>query len=221
MNQVAPMLSHTLAQLLQSMRVRARLAESLSQRITITRDIALFSLAFYSMRRGFDLSFTLASRVLILPESAGLVFNFLFGKTLRKSVEAVMVLANVENPQTCALRGVTEYISAALSIGWDLTAGYLFPVVESNGERSSVAITAPRMTATLPAHLRAGGLPDHFTMHSFRVGGLLSKSLAGTAVDEIMKIGGWKNERVARYYIGPTTSAGATPEGKGKRDGGF
>ena len=84
-----------------------------------------------------------------------------------------------------------------------------------------MAITAPRMTATLQAHLRAGGLPYHFTMHSFRVGGLLSKSLAGTAVDEIMKIGGWKTERVERYYIGQTTSAGANSERKGKRDGGF
>ena len=91
--QAAPMLSNSLAQLLQSMRVR----------IAITSDMALLSLAFYSTRRGFDLSFTLASRVLGLPESAGLVFNFLFGKTLQKSVElVVVVLANAENPQTCA-----------------------------------------------------------------------------------------------------------------------
>ena len=41
--QAAPMLPHTLAQLLQSMRTRTQLAESLSQRITITRDIALYS----------------------------------------------------------------------------------------------------------------------------------------------------------------------------------
>ena len=90
------MLSHTLAQLLKSARVRAQLAESLSQRIAITRDIALFSLAFYSMRRGFDSSSTLASRVLRLPESAGFVFNFLLGKPLRKSVEAVVVLADAK-----------------------------------------------------------------------------------------------------------------------------
>ena len=120
---------------------------------------------------------------------------------MRKSVQAVMVLADAENPQTCAFRGVTEYISAALAIGWDLTAGYSFPVAECNGERGSVAITAPRMTAAVQAHLRARGLSDHFTMHSFKVGGSLSKSLAGTAVDEVMKIGGWKTERVARYYI--------------------
>ena len=55
-----------------------------------------------------------------------------------------------------------------------------------------MAITAPRMTAALQAHLRARRMTDHFTMHSFRVGGSLSKSLAGTAVDEIMKIGSWK-----------------------------
>ena len=74
------MLSHALAQLLQSMRVRAQLADSLSQRVAITRDIALYSLAFYSMRRGFDLSFTLGSQVLRLPGSAGSVFNSHFGR---------------------------------------------------------------------------------------------------------------------------------------------
>ena len=62
--QAAPMLSYTLAQLLQSMRVRAQLAESLSQRIAITRDIALYPLTFYTMRGGFDLSLTLGSQVL-------------------------------------------------------------------------------------------------------------------------------------------------------------
>ena len=43
-------------------------------------------------------------------------------------------------------------------------------------------------------------------MHFFRVGGSPSKKLAGTAVDEIMTIGGWKTESVAKYYIGVTSS---------------
>ena len=37
----------------------------------------------------------------------------------------------------------------------------------------------------------------------------MSKSLAGTAVDEIIKIRGWKTERTAKYYIGSTTSTRA------------
>ena len=106
-----------------------------------------------------------------------------------------------------------------LAIGWDLTADYLFPMVELNGERGITTITAPRMTAALQAHLRAGEMPDHFTMHCFRVGRSLRKSLAGTAVDEIMEIGGWKTERVARYYIGATTIA-SVEAAKGRRDGG-
>ena len=35
-----------------------------------------------------------------------------------------------------------------------------------------------------------------------------------------MKIGGWKTERVERYYIGQTTRAGENSERKGQRDGG-
>ena len=39
-------------------------------------------------------------------------------------------------------------------------------------------------------------------MHPLRVGGSVSKSLAGTIVDEIVKIRRWETERVASYYIG-------------------
>ena len=77
------MLGHTypIVQLLQDMRVLAQLDASVSDRISITRDMALCSLAIYSVRRGFDLSFTLGSQVLRLPKSAGLRFNFHFGNT--------------------------------------------------------------------------------------------------------------------------------------------
>ena len=75
-NQAAPMLEHTLIDLLSNVRSRAQVAASLAERISLTRDIALFSLAFYSMRRGYDLLFTLGSQILKLPNSRGLIFNF-------------------------------------------------------------------------------------------------------------------------------------------------
>ena len=46
-------------------------------------------------------------------------------------------------------------------------------------------------------YLRAAELPNHFMMHYVRVGGSPSTFLTGTAVDEIMKIGGWKTESIA------------------------
>ncbi|CAM9728131.1 unnamed protein product, partial [Pylaiella littoralis] len=61
--QAEPMLAHALETLLASMRTRAQLSLSIQERISITRDTALVALAFYTMHRGFDLSFTLASQV--------------------------------------------------------------------------------------------------------------------------------------------------------------
>ena len=45
-------------------------------------------------------------------------------------------------------------------------------------------------------------------------------SFAGTAVDKIMKIGGWKTESVSKYYIESTTSTGVRAS-KRTRDHGY
>ena len=124
--------------------------------------------------------------------------------------------------QTCSLCEVIKYIPAAPGIGWNLTGGYLFPVVEPNEGLGTVALSAPPMAAALQMHLQATGLPDNYTTHSFSEGGVLSKSLAGTAVDDTKKTGGWKAEQVAWYYSisGATTinSAAVAATGR-KRDG--
>lgn len=128
------------------------------------------------------------------------------------------MLADTQCLETCAFRGVTEYISAALGIGWDLTEGFLFPVLGSNGTRGMAVLSALRMTchvAVAPACSEAAG-PLHNALVSG--GGSLLKSSAGTAVDEIMKIGGWKTEQPARYHIGATTSVPARATGR-MRDG--
>ena len=107
----------------------------------------------------------------------------------------MVVLADTECLQTRQFRGVTEHISAAHRIGWDLTGGYLFPAVEPNGGRETAALPAPWMTAALQMHLSAVGLRDNYTMHYFRLGGLFRKSLSGTVVDDIKKIGVWTTEQ--------------------------
>ena len=74
-NQAEAMLPHVLIDLLQDMRSRAQAASSLAVRIELTRDIASFSLAFASMRRGHDLSFTMASQILRLPAGGKMLFS--------------------------------------------------------------------------------------------------------------------------------------------------
>ena len=99
-----------------------------------------------------------------------------------------------------------------------MTAGHLFPVVTAEeGGRGGLSLSAARMTANLQSYLRMTELQNHFTMYSLRVGGSFSKSLAGMAVEEILKIGGWKTESVAKYYIGATSSGQA--QGSKKKRG--
>ncbi|CAM9987769.1 unnamed protein product, partial [Ectocarpus sp. 12 AP-2014] len=107
------------------------------------------------MRRGFDIFFTLgASQVLLLPDRVRWIIQFQFGKTLRTSRDAGVVLADPERPKTCAWRGVSTCPGAAAHQGWDLSLGPLFPVVEDDGEQGHTSMTAPRMKAGFQRHLR-------------------------------------------------------------------
>ena len=95
---------------------------------------------------------------------------------------------------------------ATQRIGWDLSTGHLFSVATAEGGRGHLILSAAHMTANLQSYLRMADLLNHFTIHTFRGGSSLRKSLAGTAVDEIMKYIGWEAESVAKYYIRATSS---------------
>ena len=57
----------------------------------MSRDVAIFCLASHPVKRGFELSVTVASQVLQMTGGEGFISNFLFGKTLRSSSQAVGV----------------------------------------------------------------------------------------------------------------------------------
>ena len=140
-----------------------------------------------------------------------MIFNFHFGKTLRSSSHAVVVRRDRQCPELCPVRAMQEYFIVTKSVGWNMREGYLFPEVNADASRGSVQWPAARMTATLQAHIRAGRLQDaggQYTMHSFRVGGAVSQSLAGTAVEALMDFVGWKTKGVAKRYVGSTTQEG-------------
>ena len=153
--------------MLSDMRSRAHVATSLAERISLTRDIALCALAFFSMDTRYYVLYTLGSRILSLPESWRLMSNFQIGTTFRASSEAVVVLADGVCPETSVSGAVTAYISAPQRIGWNLTVGHIFHVATTGGGRDSRPLFAVRMTALLQAQLRDAGLPDHFTMGPF------------------------------------------------------
>ena len=81
---------------------------------------------------------------------------------------------------------MNEYISAAQAIGWDLSSGCLFSTPKQDGSRGTSRLVAKDMTRALQSHLQEASLSTLFTMHSFRVGGSLSRAMAGEAIEQIM-----------------------------------
>ena len=119
---------------------------------------------------------------------------------------------------------MVRYKMAGQSVGWDLSQGFLFSEIKSDGPlakaRRPAALKPSDMTAQLKAHLRAAGMQDKHTMHSFRTGGALAQALADESLQAIMQRVQWKTSRVALHYVdggaagiaAPVTRQGASPE---------
>ena len=105
-----------------------------------------------------------------------------------------------------------EYSSVGLRPRWggtSLAQGYLFLPVNSDGSRATEALKAEQTMTSLQAYLYRAGVPPpdantQYTVHSFRVGGAVSRSFAGKEVADIMPLVGWKSTGVAQRYIEAT-----------------
>lgn len=76
----------------------------------MARGVALFCVAFHTMKRGFEPACTLLTKSLFLPlpDFGELSFSFQFGKTLWKSSQAVVVPSGMECPESCAIRPLED-----------------------------------------------------------------------------------------------------------------
>ena len=79
----APAMLHShLAAIIAHMTLRLRCTQDPYDRAVLARDIALFTVAFSTLKRGDGLSRTLIQRILRLPNECGFLFNLQWGKTM-------------------------------------------------------------------------------------------------------------------------------------------
>ena len=181
--QAPALLSNHLRALVVPMRARLCCTEDPYTRALPARDIALFTVAFRTTKRGDKLSRTIIQRILRLSNECGLLFNFQWGETL--------VSYDRQCWATCPVRAVEQFVATGTASGWD-TKGYLFPKIspgKSGGLpiRGSRPISAPQMTTTLKAYVIAAGECGEYSMHSFRSEGAISQALAGENLRSIVQ----------------------------------
>ena len=109
------------------------------------------------------------------------------------------------NLATCPVMAVEEFVSIGSTLGWNMESGYFFTVISwtSDGKsiRGSSPISAPSMTKSLQAYAREAGERTHFTMHSFRSGGVIVQALDGSDLSTIMTRAFWKRPQTAWRYM--------------------
>ena len=84
------------------MRTQLQITTSDVGRITLARDIAFFTVAFRTTKRGAELTATLIQRILRLPNKSGLMFNFQYGKTQRDGADHILTVPYDEEYQPYA-----------------------------------------------------------------------------------------------------------------------
>jgi hypothetical protein len=99
---------------------------SSTQRFLVARDQAYFKAVFFSGDRPGDMGQVKVPEILRFPNDDGLLFNLVWGKTLRNGDQNVFGIRRNQNLTICPVAGIERYLADARDMGVDLTTGYLF-----------------------------------------------------------------------------------------------
>ena len=148
-------------------------------RFIVARDQAYFKLAFFSGDRPGDLGHVKVPEILRFPNDDGLLFNHVWGKTLRDGDENVFGVRRNVQTIICPIRGIECYMDIVRQLGIDLTRGYLFrPVTPSRGIQDS-PLSSSAAEARLKGYLHEMQADDGETLHGFRSGCAITLALSG------------------------------------------
>lgn len=170
-------------------------------RFVIARDQAYFKMAFFSGDRPGDLGQVKVPEILRFPNDDGLLFNHIWGKTLRSGDNNVFGIRRCAQTQICPVRGIEQYMEVARQIGVDLTKGYLFrPITPDHGIRDA-AFSSSAAESRLKVYLSEMRADEGETLYGFGVGCAITLALTGTDLTDIMDHVGWSRRHTALYYM--------------------
>lgn len=172
-----------------------------SQRFLFARDLAFFSLDFFSGDRASDLGRVFTKEVMISPDRSTLLFNHTFGKTLRgKGSSNTFRVKKCQNRTVCPVENFHLYTKLCDLMGIDLRRGYLFRSLDRKGRVSESPFTGSAVANRLSLHLKTLGIHEGETMHSFRSGCSITLSLMGVSAEDVARHVGWKSTITSEYY---------------------
>jgi hypothetical protein len=169
-------------------------------------DIAWLCIQFRSLNRGAELSDLRIGNTVFGPNDCCVVFQFVFGKSMRDGSSHEFAVKALPGDPTCPVAAFRAYVSvsrATLGWDWDALGAYVFPQMNvQNGERLDKPLTPGAYAQRFQAYLGKAGLLEEETLHGLRAGGALDEALRGTSLELIMQKGFWKSPLTAQKYVG-------------------
>jgi integrase len=186
-----------------SLHLQRKLETSKSQieRFLVSRDQAYFKMAFFSGDRPGDLGQVKVPEILRFPNDDGMLFNHIWGKTLRDGDQNVFGVRRNPHTTIFPIRGIEKYMDVARQMKVDLTRGYLFRPTTSKGGIQDSPFTSSAAEARLKLYLGQMGSDEGETLHGFRAGCAITLALTGADLPEIMQHVGWARRHTALHYM--------------------
>ena len=152
------------------------------QRFILARDQAYFKAVFFSGDSPRDMGHVKVPEILRFPNDDGLLFNHVWGKTLRDGSDNVFGIKRNPETVTCPVHGIERYMLVAQQLNLELTQGYLFRPTSSPGAVLHAPFSSSAAEARLKVYLQEIGCDSGETLHGFRVGCAITPALSGARV---------------------------------------
>ena len=152
----------------------------------LTRDQAFFKAFFFSGDHGSDLGRVRTEEILRFSQDDGLLFNHVWGKTLRDGASYVFGIRRHPNPELCPVKAIETYVAVASELRVSVTNGYLFRPTNPQGRIVNKPFTSSSAEARLKLYLREARIDEGETLHSFRSGSAITLASSGSQLADIM-----------------------------------
>ena len=171
-----------------------------SERYIYARDLAFFSLDFFSGDRASDLGRIKTVDVLKHPDGSSLLFHQRVDKTLRGKISRAFAFKQTAYPAICPVRNLQFFVELCNSMRLDLSAGFLFLPTSKKGGVINAPVLASTVQARLTKYLSSLGINDGETAHGFRSGTSILLRLLGVSREDVAKHIGWKSTALVDFY---------------------
>lgn len=141
-----------------------------------------------------------ADQLFRLKDREGFLLNFTFGKTRRAGQSRPFALLRMPNVPSCAVFRLNYYIAACGALGVPLLGEYFFRSSEHKKFVSHRPFVGSAVSARLRKYLKAVGIDDGETPHSFRVGISYTLKCLGCTPEQIAQNAGWRSSEMGLYY---------------------